>query len=221
MPNRQVPLHSGFGPATTAQETLKAINLAGKVAIVTGGYAGIGLEMTRALAEAGATVVVPARNADKARKALRDIKRVEQGELDLLDPGSIDAFAKEFVSSGRPLHMLINNAGIMATPLTRDARGYESQFSANHLGHFQLTLRLLQALRSAQGARVVSLSSRGHQMAEVDLENPVSTSPVRQVAGLWPIENGERAVCCGTGPARGSAWNPRICSSSRCDLHRP
>jgi NAD(P)-dependent dehydrogenase (short-subunit alcohol dehydrogenase family) len=92
--------------------------------------------------------------------------------MDLLDPGSIDSFATEFLSSGRPLHMLINNAGIMATPLRRDARGYEFQFSANHLGHFQLTVRLLPALRNAQGARVVSLSSRGHQRAGIDFDDP-------------------------------------------------
>jgi len=115
---------------------------------------------------------VPARTAVKARKALGDIQRVEQGTLDLLDPASIDAFTNEFLATGRPLHMLINNAGIMATPLTRDSRGYESQFSANHLGHFQLTAGLWPALRKARGARVVSLSSRGHQRAGIDFEDP-------------------------------------------------
>jgi NAD(P)-dependent dehydrogenase (short-subunit alcohol dehydrogenase family) len=141
MPTTQAPIHSGFGPTTTARQVLQGIDLTGKVAIVTGGYSGIGLETTRALAEAGAAVIVPARNADKARKALNAIPRVEQSKLDLLDPGSIDAFASEFLASRRPLHILINNAGIMAMPLTRDRRGYESQFSANHLGHFQLTGR--------------------------------------------------------------------------------
>lgn len=80
--------------------------------MVTGGYAGIGLETTRTLAEAGATVIVPARTPDKARQALSGIPRVEQSTLDLLDPASIDAFADEFVATGRPLHLLINNAGI-------------------------------------------------------------------------------------------------------------
>jgi len=172
MANKQTPIHSGFGPTTTAREVLAGIDLSGKVAVVTGGYAGIGLETTRALAEAGATVVVPARTPDKARGALSGIPTVEQGRMDLLDPSSIDAFANEFLSSGRPLHILINNAGIMATPLIRDARGYESQFSANHLGHFQLTLRLLPALRNARGARVVSLSSRAHQRAGIDFDDP-------------------------------------------------
>jgi len=172
MSSKQAPIHSGFGPTTTARETLKGIDLTGKIAIVTGGYAGLGLEATRALAQAGATVIVPARSPDKARQALDGIPRVEQGDLDLLDPVSIDAFASEFLGGGRPLHMLINNAGIMAAPLTRDRRGYESQFSANHLGHFQLTVRLWPALRRAGSARVVSLSSRGHQRAGVDFDDP-------------------------------------------------
>jgi len=172
MPSKQALIHSGFGPATTARETLHGIDLRGKVAVVTGGYSGIGLETTRALADAGATVIVPARNPDKARKALNAIPGVEQKELDLLAPDSIDAFASEFLSSGRPLHMLINNAGIMATPLARDSRGYESQFSANHLGHFQLTARLWPALRNAHGARVVSVSSRAHQRAGMDFDDP-------------------------------------------------
>jgi NAD(P)-dependent dehydrogenase (short-subunit alcohol dehydrogenase family) len=168
----QKPIGSGFGAASTAADVLKGLDLSGRVAIVTGGYAGIGLETTRALAEAGATVIVPARNPDKARQALNAIPRVEQSRLDLLVPPSIDAFASEFLASGRPLHMLINNAGIMATPLARDSRGYESQFSANHLGHFQLTVRLWPALRAAHGARVVSLTSRGHQRAAMDFDDP-------------------------------------------------
>jgi NAD(P)-dependent dehydrogenase (short-subunit alcohol dehydrogenase family) len=170
--SKQTPIHSGFGPATTARQVIEGIDLSGKVAVVTGGYAGIGLETTRILADAGATVIVPARTPDKARHALSGIARVKQSRLDLLDPASIDALANEFLSSGRPLHMLINNAGIMAVPLTRDSRGNESQFSANHLGHFQLTARLWPALRKARGARVISLSSRGHQRAGVDFDDP-------------------------------------------------
>jgi len=177
MPNtgvatRQAPIHSGFGPTTTAREVLKGVDLTGKVAMVTGGYAGIGLETTRALAAAGAAVIVPAHSPDKARQALSNMSGVEQGKLDLLDPASINAFANAFLASGRPLHILINNAGIMATPLARDSRGYESQFSANHLGHFQLTVRLLPALRRGRDARVVSLSSRAHQRGGIDFDDP-------------------------------------------------
>lgn len=172
MTTKQQPLNSGFGATTTAREALGNTRLDGTVAIVTGGYAGIGLETTRTLHAAGATVIVPARTPDKARAALAGWERVELEPMDLSDPASIDAFASRFIASGRPLHLLINNAGIMASPLTRDARGFESQFATNHLGHFQLTARLWPALKQANGARVVCLSSRGHFFSGVDFEDP-------------------------------------------------
>jgi NAD(P)-dependent dehydrogenase (short-subunit alcohol dehydrogenase family) len=172
MTSRQAPIGSGFGAHTTAREALGDLRLEGTMAVVTGGYAGVGLETTRVLSDAGATVVVPARSADKARAALAGIARVELERLDLGDPASIEAFAQRFLASGRPLHMLVNNAGIMAAPLARDARGVESQLATNHLGHFQLTARLWPALRRAGGARVVSLSSRGHRIAGVDFDDP-------------------------------------------------
>jgi len=172
MSTPQMPLRSGFTSGTTAHEVMGARRLDGRVAIVTGGYAGIGLETTRVLAAAGATVIVPARTPDKARLALAGLAGVELDALDLADPASIDAFAARFTASSRPLHLLINNAGIMATPLARDARGFESQLATNHLGHFQLTARLWPALRAARGARVVALSSRGHARAGVDFDDP-------------------------------------------------
>ena len=172
MPSRQAPIHSGFGAHSTALETLGNADLRGKTAIVTGGHSGIGLETTRVLVQAGAVVVVPARTPDQARQALAGIPRTEVGRLDLLDPPSIDAFAAAFLASGRPLHLLINNAGIMAVPLTRDARGYEHHFSANHLGHFQLATRLWPALKKAGSARVVALSSGAHRWAAVDFDDP-------------------------------------------------
>ena len=109
---------------------------------------------------------MPARNAQKAEKALAGVPNVELEVLDLMDPGSIDAFADRFLSSGRPLHILINGAGIMAPPLIRDGRGYESQFATNHLGHFQLTARLWPSLKKAGNARVVVVSSRAHRKGE-------------------------------------------------------
>ncbi|SOE95451.1 NAD(P)-dependent dehydrogenase, short-chain alcohol dehydrogenase family [Burkholderia sp. D7] len=172
MTARQTPLHSGFGSTSTAAEVIAGIDLHGKTAIVTGGYSGIGLETVRVLAQAGATVIVPARAPDKAREALRDIARTEVSRIDLLDPVSIDAFAEHFIATGRPLDLLINNAGIMAAPLTRDARGYESQFAANHLGHFQLTARLWAALTRTGRARVVTLSSGAHRRAAFDFDDP-------------------------------------------------
>jgi len=168
----QTPLHSGFGEHSTARETLGHADLRGKVAIVTGGASGIGLETTRALRQAGATVVVAARDPAKARAAVTSIGDLEVHQLDLLDSASIDAFAQAFLHSGRTLHLLINNAGIMAAPLARDSRGYESHFAANHLGHFQLTVQLWPALRQAGGARVVTLSSGAHRQAAVDFADP-------------------------------------------------
>jgi NAD(P)-dependent dehydrogenase (short-subunit alcohol dehydrogenase family) len=172
MPTPQAPLNSGYGMRTEARDAIGGRDLKGKVAIVTGGYSGLGLETTRALAEAGAIVVVPARTPEKAQKALVDIANVEQAALDLSDPASIDAFAGGFLSRTRKLDILINNAAIMASPLMRDARGYEAQFATNHLGHFQLTARLWPALKAANGARVVSLSSIGHRISPPDLEDP-------------------------------------------------
>jgi NAD(P)-dependent dehydrogenase (short-subunit alcohol dehydrogenase family) len=168
----QKPINSGYGMRTEARDALGGRDLTGKVAIVTGGYSGLGLETTKALAAAGAIVIVPARTPDKAQKALVDIPNVEQAALDLADPQSIDAFAGGFLSRTKKLDILINNAAIMASPLTRDARGYEAQFATNHLGHFQLTARLWPALKAANGARVVSLSSIGHRISPPDLEDP-------------------------------------------------
>ena len=171
MKTPQAPLPSGFGFDSTAREVLGARSLNGTLAIVTGGYAGIGLETTRVLSEAGATVIVPVRSPEKARAALEGIANVELLPMDLGSPHSVDAFAEAFLSSKRSLQLLINNAGIMAAPLTRDARGYESQFAVNHLGHFQLTARLWPAF--VAGARVISLSSRGHHRSPVDFDDPM------------------------------------------------
>lgn len=168
----QAPIPSGYGMRTEAFEALGGRDLTGKVAIVTGGYSGLGLETTRALAQAGAIVIVPARTPEKAQKALVNIANVEQAALDLADPQSIDAFAGGFLSRTKKLDILVNNAAIMASPLMRDARGYEAQFATNHLGHFQLTARLWPALKAAGGARVVSLSSIGHRISPPDLEDP-------------------------------------------------
>ncbi|RKD71347.1 NAD(P)-dependent dehydrogenase (short-subunit alcohol dehydrogenase family) [Sinobaca qinghaiensis] len=168
----QKPISSGFSKDSTAAEVLEGIDLTGKTAIVTGGYSGIGIETTRALADRGAVVIVPARSVDKAETSLKGIPNVEIETLDLMDPGSIDAFADRFLESERPLDILINNAGIMTPPLMRDARGYESQFATNHLGHFQLTARLWPALKQADGARVVTVSSAAHMYGGIDFDDP-------------------------------------------------
>ncbi|OUJ71124.1 SDR family NAD(P)-dependent oxidoreductase [Hymenobacter crusticola] len=168
----QAPLGSGFTAASTASEVIAGVSLAGKIAIVTGGYTGIGLETTKTLAAAGATVIVPARSLDKAQENLAGVTNVELAEMDLLNPDSIDAFATTFLASGRPLHLLIHNAGIMFVPLRRNTRGVESQLATNYLAPFQLTARLWEALKKANGARVVNVSSLGHQFAPFDFEDP-------------------------------------------------
>jgi NAD(P)-dependent dehydrogenase (short-subunit alcohol dehydrogenase family) len=122
------------------------------------------------LAAAGAQVIVPARDRAKAQKSIGEIANVTIAEMDLAVPRAIEAFAERF--GDRPLHLLINNAGIMAAPLSRDARGLESQLAVNHVGHFQLFTRLLPALRRARGARVVALSSRGHVRSAFDFDDP-------------------------------------------------
>ncbi|MCP2265766.1 SDR family NAD(P)-dependent oxidoreductase [Promicromonospora thailandica] len=172
----QHPLGTGFTPASTADDVLRGIDLTGTNVIVTGGHNGIGHETTRALAAAGATVTVAARNPDRAAERLAGIPRVETSRLDLMDPASVDAFVGRYLDSGRALHVLVNNAGIMAGPLVRDARGYESQLATNHLGHFQLTLGLLPALRAAHGARVVNLTSGGHRLSDIRWDDPHFTS---------------------------------------------
>ena len=167
----QRPLTSGFGATSTAREVIEGVDLTGKTAIVTGGSSGIGLETVRTLRDAGAQVVVPARNTEGARAALKELDGVRVDELDLAEPASVDGFAERFLAERRPLHLLITNAGVMATPLTRDARGNELQFAVNHLGHFRLATRLWPALAAAGGARVVALSSRGHRYSPVVFED--------------------------------------------------
>lgn len=168
----QTPIGSGFNAKSTSTEVIKGIDLTGKIAIVTGGNTGIGLETAKILANAGATVVVPARDIEKAKKNLHGIDNVEIEEMDLLNHHSIDVFAEKFLASGRPLHLLINNAGIMWVPLRRDDRGIESQLAVNYLAQFQLTARLWTALKKAHGARVINVSSQGHQFAPFNFNDP-------------------------------------------------
>jgi NAD(P)-dependent dehydrogenase (short-subunit alcohol dehydrogenase family) len=168
----QYPVGSGFNATSTTNEVIKGIDLTGKIAIVTGGNTGIGLETTKTLAAAGATVIVPARDITKAQRNLAGIANVELEPMDLMNPQSIDAFAEKFLASNRPLHLLINNAGIMWVPLRKDSRGIESQLATNYLAQFQLTARLWPALKNANGARVINVSSHGHQFAPFDFEDP-------------------------------------------------
>ncbi|WP_433002207.1 SDR family NAD(P)-dependent oxidoreductase [Kribbella sp. CA-294648] len=171
MSTAQHKIGSGFGHDTTADEVLSGLDLTGKLALVTGGYSGLGLETTRALAKAGAHVVVPARRPEAAEEALAGISGVEVGELDLADLASVRSFADGFLASGRTIDLQINNAGIMACPETRVGPGWEAQFATNHLGHFAVTNLLWPALADG-GARVVSVSSSGHRGSDIRWDDP-------------------------------------------------
>lgn len=154
-------------------------DLEGKVAVVTGANGGLGLESARALAGAGAHVVMAARNQEKASQALEIIMdgqtdaSLEIVELDLGSLASIDTAANAIVSSHRVVDILINNAGLMAMPERRTEDGFETQFGVNHLGHWALTARLLPVLLRSESGRVVTVTSTAHHMGRaVDPENP-------------------------------------------------
>ncbi|MFC7262863.1 SDR family NAD(P)-dependent oxidoreductase [Streptomyces lutosisoli] len=166
MTTAQHKIGSGFGARSTADDVLHGIDLSGKLAIVTGGYSGLGLETTRSLAKAGAHVVVPARRPAVAQEALDGIDGVEVDELDLGDLDSVRAFAERFLASGRTVDIVIDNAGIMACPETRVGPGWETQFATNHLGHYALVNRLWPAIEPG-GARVVAVSSTGHHFSGI------------------------------------------------------
>jgi NAD(P)-dependent dehydrogenase (short-subunit alcohol dehydrogenase family) len=171
MTTEQQPIRSGFGETSTASQVIAGIDLSGKTIIVTGGHSGIGLETTKILAEAGATIIVGARDIEKATQALADVKNVSIIKLDLSEPLSVDEFTNEYRKSFERCDILINNAGIMATPLLRNSLGYEMQFATNHLGHFQLTANLWDELRKS-GARVICLSSLGHRFSGIRFDDP-------------------------------------------------
>ena len=164
-------INSGFGHDSTASEVLQGIDLTGKTALVTGGYSGLGLETTRALVQAGAFVIVPARRPDVANEALQGLEHVEVDELDLSDLDSVRAFAGRLLESGRSIDIAILNAGVMACPETRVGPGWELQFATNHLGHFTLINLIWSALTAGEGARVVATSSAGHHISPIRWDN--------------------------------------------------
>jgi len=169
----QHPIGSGFGARSTAMEVIAGIDLSGQQAIVTGGYSGLGIEVVKALDSAGAAVLVPARRPGVARTALdaAGLTDVEVDTLDLADLESVHDFAARFLESGRALNLLINNAAIMAAPLTRVGEGWEAQFATNHLGHYVLTNLLWPALTAGAPSRVIVLSSSGHKLSPVRFDD--------------------------------------------------
>jgi NAD(P)-dependent dehydrogenase (short-subunit alcohol dehydrogenase family) len=163
-----------FGFGSTATEVSAGIDLTGRHAVVTGATSGIGVETARALAATGASVTLAVRDvAAGASVAARivastDNSRVDVRRLDLRDRPSIDEFVRGWTV---PLHVLVNNAGVMAPPVTHTPEGWETQFAINHLGHFALTLGLRHALAADGAARVVSVSSSSHQIGAIDLDD--------------------------------------------------
>ncbi|WP_370177929.1 oxidoreductase [Alteriqipengyuania sp.] len=174
----QQSTNSGFGHGSEPQDVLEGIDLTGKVAIVTGGYSGIGVETVRGLAGAGAKVIVPARNREKATANLSDVVGdVAIMDMDLADLSSVRAFADQFASEHDRLDLLINTAGIMACPLSRVGAGWEQQFGVNHLGHFALAQALMPLLEKTakepgSDVRVVALSSTGHKLSDIRWDDP-------------------------------------------------
>jgi NAD(P)-dependent dehydrogenase (short-subunit alcohol dehydrogenase family) len=149
----------------------------GRTALVTGANSGLGLQTAKALAEAGATVLLGCRNAERAAAAEREIHAVapdatvEVVELDLSDLASVERAAGEVAGRPEPLDLLINNAGVMAPPRRETKDGFELQFGTNHLGHFALTGRLIESLLSAPAPRVVNVSSIAHRAGKMDFDD--------------------------------------------------
>ncbi|GAB3238242.1 SDR family NAD(P)-dependent oxidoreductase [Kineococcus gypseus] len=186
MTTHQAPLHTPFTPASTAHDVLAGVDLSGRAAVVTGGHSRLGREVTRALTSAGASVTVAARDTSRAAEAVDGMDDVRVEQLDLTDPASVDAFAARWTGSGRPVHVLVNNAAVLFGPQLRlDARGHELAFSTSHLGHFQLTRALLPALRAAGGARVVTVTSGAARFGGIrwdDLDFATGYDPVAAYA---------------------------------------
>ena len=167
-----------LGATSTTDEVLSGVDLHGKRILVTGVSAGLGVETARALAARGAQVIGAARDLQKAEQVLAGARReaaaagggIELVELDLASLKSVRAATDKLQDAGRPLDVIIANAGVMATPFGKTADGFETQFGTNHLGHFVLVNRLASLLSS--GARVIVLASSGHRFANVDLEDP-------------------------------------------------
>jgi NAD(P)-dependent dehydrogenase (short-subunit alcohol dehydrogenase family) len=165
---------------STPSEVIAGADLSGKLAVVTGGYSGLGLETTKALAEAGADVIIPARRPEHARDVLAGLGdtagTVTVDEMDLGDLASAGGFGQRIADGDRSVDILINNAAIMACPETRIGDGWEAQFATNHLGHYVMTNAMWPALAADGGGRVVSLSSTGHKRSDIRFDDIHFTS---------------------------------------------
>jgi NAD(P)-dependent dehydrogenase (short-subunit alcohol dehydrogenase family) len=163
-------ISTGFGFQSTAADVAEGIDLCGRRAVVTGGASELGIETARELARGGAAVTLAVRDIAAGQHAAASITAVTGNpdigvaSLDLADQESVPAFAEAWDG---PLHLLVNNAGIMVSHEHRTARGWELQFAVNHLGHFALARALHRSLAAAGGARIVVISSSGHLFSPV------------------------------------------------------
>jgi NAD(P)-dependent dehydrogenase (short-subunit alcohol dehydrogenase family) len=169
---------NGFGATSTTEDVLSGVNLRGKRILVTGVSAGLGVETARSLVAHGARVVGAARDLTKAKAAAAQVRNdaaanggsFELVALDLSSLKSVRASADALLAKGEPFDVIIANAGVMATPFTFTADGFEMQFGTNHLGHFLLVNRIAPLIRT--GGRLINLSSAGHRYSNVDLQDP-------------------------------------------------
>ncbi|MBV13402.1 MAG: oxidoreductase [Flavobacteriaceae bacterium] len=169
---QQIQINSGFGAKSEPKEILNEIDLTGKIALVTGGYSGIGLETTKALVEVGAEVIIPARRVSIAKKELSGIIEDKNIiEVNLADPSSVIKVVDQLLDSNLTLDILINNAGIMACPQMPTKEGWDLQFAVNHIGHFILTKGLMPAMQKADEPRLVTLSSTGHKLSGIQWDD--------------------------------------------------
>ena len=169
---------SSFSRESTAEEVVSGLDLSGQVVMITGTTSGLGEESARVLAARGARVAMLARDPQKNLETADRIRLsapsadLSTHQLDLTDLASVARFAAEAADEFDRIDVLMNNAGVMCCPFARTADGFEMQFGTNHLGHFALTARLLPLLRNAEKPRVVTLSSGGHRISDVDLDDP-------------------------------------------------
>lgn len=169
---------ASYGPDTTTEEVLRGHDLTRRHFMITGASSGLGEESSRALAQAGATVTMLARNPQKLENAIERIRssnpsaQLNTGIADLSDQESIRNYAEEFLSTGATVDVLINNAGVMVCPFSKTADGIEMQFGTNHIGHFLLTNLLMPAILAGDNPRIINLSSAGHTHSDVNLNDP-------------------------------------------------
>jgi len=170
-------MSSTFGATSTSDEVLRGIDLTQKTILVTGVSAGLGVETARALAAHGAQVIGAARDLSKAHAATEQVRaQASRGgalrlvQLDLASLASVRRCADSLLAEGKPIDVIIANAGVMACPKSTTVDGFETQLGTNHLGHFVLVNRIASLLQP--GSRLVNLSSAGHRFADVDLDDP-------------------------------------------------